>query len=400
MEKTEIFAIQKKTLFEIPMSVGNKEKYLDFLREIKNKRLSITSQTNYINTFIVFSRAVKTDFDELSKADIYDYIDYLDDYTYVTQNGTIKHYAESTKRSNKVMFRAFLQYLKKDDLAGALVAGRTQQCRLPEDLLTKEEVDKLIAHADHPRDKALIATLYESGARLGEMLSCNLNHVSFDKNGCVLVFPSGKTGARRIRLVESQPYLRLWVLNNHPRKDEKDAPLWCRIKQPHTRYEQSSFSWILRTTAKKAGITKKVNPHAFRHARATHLAQHLTEQQLKGYLGWTAGSTMAATYVHLSGRDIDNAILSMHGIETEEAEKKAEKQKEKRCPRCKELLTKEDAQFCYLCGMPLNQMAEQDLGDTVSTMIATLFQAMETDPQVAERFKKIITQSSLNNQFI
>lgn len=36
----------------------------------------------------------------------------------------------------------------------------------------------------------------------------------------------------------------------------------------------------LRRIAKRAGIKKKVNPHSFRHARATFLANLLTEAQM------------------------------------------------------------------------------------------------------------------------
>ncbi len=38
---------------------------------------------------------------------------------------------------------------------------------------------------------------------------------------------------------------------------------------------------------------------------------------MKEYLGWVGDSRMASTYVHLSGRDIDNAPLKLNGIKTE-----------------------------------------------------------------------------------
>ncbi|RLF00099.1 MAG: hypothetical protein DRJ59_07465 [Thermoprotei archaeon] len=42
---------------------------------------------------------------------------------------------------------------------------------LSEELLTEEEVKRLVKHATNLRDKALILTLYESGCRIGELLS-------------------------------------------------------------------------------------------------------------------------------------------------------------------------------------------------------------------------------------
>ncbi len=42
------------------------------------------------------------------------------------------------------------------------------------------------------------------------------------------------------------------------------------------------------------------------------MAKHLTEAQMKIYLGWSMSSKMVSTYVHLSGRDIDNRIMELN----------------------------------------------------------------------------------------
>jgi integrase/recombinase XerD len=41
---------------------------------------------------------------------------------------------------------------------------------------------------------------------------------------------------------------------------------------------------------------------------------YLKETQMNAYFGWIQGSDMPSTYVHLSGRDIDDAILKANGI--------------------------------------------------------------------------------------
>lgn len=64
---------------------------------------------------------------------------------------------------------------------------------------------------------------------------------------------------------------------------------------------------LFKKAARKTKIRKRCNPHIFRHSRATLLAQHLTEAQLKQVFGWTQSSKMASVYVHLSGRDNDDA---------------------------------------------------------------------------------------------
>jgi hypothetical protein len=45
---------------------------------------------------------------------------------------------------------------------------------------------------------------------------------------------------------------------------------------------------------------------------------------MKEYLGWTQASEMAAVYVHLSGRDVDSALLKLAGKEVPETERELE----------------------------------------------------------------------------
>ena len=111
---------------------------------------------------------------------------------------------------------------------------------------------------------------------------------------------------------------------------------------------------VFNRCGEKAGIEKKVNPHSFRHDRATHLAANFTEQQLKMYLGWSPTSTQPATYVHLSGKNMDDAVLKMYGIKTNEDD--TEFLKPGVCPRCHEL-TPVNARFCLKCGLPLSREA-------------------------------------------
>jgi len=44
------------------------------------------------------------------------------------------------------------------------------------------------------------------------------------------------------------------------------------------------------------------------------MANYLTEAQMNAYFGWVQGSDMPSIYVHLSGRDIDDAILKANGV--------------------------------------------------------------------------------------
>ncbi len=104
--------------------------------------------------------------------------------------------------------------------------------------------------------------------------------------------------------------------------------------------------------AKKAGIKKKVNSHMFRHSRATNLATHLTEAQMKEYFGWVQSSKMVSIYVHLSGRDTDKTILRLYGKIPKEDEGNGQIQL-LTCVFCR-TENSEDRDHCINCGRALN----------------------------------------------
>lgn len=238
-------------------------------------------------------------------------------------------------------------------------SGKTSR-KLPESLLTQEDIAALERKALNPRDKALISLLWESGARIGEIGTLQLKNVAFDEFGCKILI-NGKTGMRRIRLVNSAPTLLQWI-NQHPNRNNPEAFVFINIEkgfEGQMRYRNIAAS--IEKIAKRAGITKPINPHHFRHSRATYMSQFLTEAQLKEYFGWVQESKAAARYVHLSGKQVDDAILRMHGLK--EPDKKEDILKQKQCPRCKQL-NDHNNEYCEKCWLPLTEKALTELDET------------------------------------
>ena len=298
-------------------------------------------------------------------------------------------FTEWTKYDYKRSVKKFFRWLGKEKEVSWLKCNGIKNRKLPEEILSEEDIEKLIGSATSIRDKALIAVLYESGCRVGEFLSMRIKNVSFDRYGAVIVV-HGKTGCRRIRLVSSSPYLAEWM-NMHPFRDNPEAWLWISLHN-FKRLAYNSLRTILRTVAKKAGVKKKVNPHAFRHARATHLANFLTEAQLKEYFGWVQDSDMASVYVHLSGRDVDRAILKLYGIETEESKNGGELLKPRKCLRCGEINPATN-KVCRRCFFPLDGGAEVILEKEVKReLIDAVIETLWNDREFREIFMKKVRE--------
>jgi integrase/recombinase XerD len=332
------------------ISDKNKSVLLKFNDELFSRGLSTGRVLKYMQKLLKLARWLKKDFADADIQDIKTLVSKIERSSYVPY----------TKKEFKLCIRKLFQWLKGMDEDNyppevkwiKLGAVKGFKNRLPEDMLTQEEVLDLINAARSPRDKAFVAVLYESGCRIGEMLLTKISHVQIDSLGAQLRV-NGKTGWRRIRIVSSVPYLTAW-LNEHPFKNDHNTYLWVDSKGSFLR--PSTVRMLLERIRSRAGVKKRVNPHNFRHSRATYLANHLTEAQMKEYFGWAGESNMAAVYVHLSGRDVDKAILKLHGITTEDNGKEERILVPKKCTRC---ATSNPAsnKFCSLCGLPLDQQA-------------------------------------------
>jgi len=222
--------------------------------------------------------------------------------------------------------------------------------KMPKGLITDEELTAMLKMANI-RDRAIIHLFYEAGLRVGELIALNKSDVQFCKEGARVSVPDGtKTGARSILVIDCAPSLANW-LNNHPLKDEK-APLFVSDfqKKEYRRMWRETVLKAIKKTARVAGIERRVYNHLFRHTAATRMAKFLTDAQMKAYFGWTQDSNMASTYIHLSGRDIDKAIIMAHGqpVKNEDVVNKLSPLICERCGR----KNSHDATMCDKCGLP------------------------------------------------
>ena len=395
-KKLKIYDIEQRIASELRRvekdpKLTNKNKRLieDYQRYCFSRGLSNSRVYFHIVRIRKIGELLGKDFDKVTKKDLEDVILSLER----------SEYADTSKNDFKRVLKMFYRWLKQteeDPLLTKWIKIRgVRRHKLPEELLTVEDVKKLIDNADNPRDKALIAILYESGCRIGEIATLKIKDISFDKYGAVLIV-NGKTGMRRVRLITAVHYLSSW-LENHQDKENPEAPLWTNrgryCKKGFMNY--ANIRMMIKRVAKKAGVQKRVNPHTFRHSRATHLANKLTEAQMKEYFGWVQDSEMAAVYVHLSGRDVDKALLQLHGIVTEDNNENTVI-----CPRCSKKNTTMD-RFCRYCGMPLNMKVAVDLEEErekFDSKLSTLMSVLE-DREVrmflAKRMSKIAQEESL-----
>jgi len=374
-------------LNEIDISPIDKKLILAFKDQLAAEDLTLGRQAKYIYTLGRISMMMEvSNFKKANKQDIV---------KLVAKINNNQNFKDWTKYNYLVIIRRFYKWLRQsEDYPKEVkwIHPRIKQHKktMPKELLTMDDIKAMANATNNLRDRCFILVLYETGARIGEIFDLKIKDVEFDKYGAKLNLV-GKTGPRKIRVISSAPAISNWI-NQHPDNNNGNL-LFCGIGnyKKGNRLEYQSFRKVLRKTAKKVGISKPVNPHHFRHSRATELAKKLTEAQLCQYMGWKIGSKEAATYVHLSGRDIDDKILAIHGLKEEEETE--EQMKPIICPRCN---TTNDfaSKFCMQCSLGLDEksMLEYDQQKAEATDIGMILKKAKDNDSIKEMLRPLLIE--------
>lgn len=212
-----------------------------------------------------------------------------------------------TKSKNTIMLAAaalkffFSEILKKE--IGNIKIPKKEK-RLPE-VLTKEEVKKMIDNADNNKSRLIISFLYSSGLRVSELVNLKLDDLNFNENiGWVR---KGKGNKDRIFTLSAglAEDLKAYLEGReHKFVFSKDKPLTTRNIQK-----------IIQFTRRRAGINKKVTPHTLRHSYATHLLEGGTDiRMIQSLLGHSSLNT-TQLYTHLSSEQIKKVKNPLDNLE-------------------------------------------------------------------------------------
>ena len=364
----------------------NKETIRKFRAHCVSDGLGKFRVVKYSHFLISISKLLGKDFKDADRADIQRVLEQVE----------AMPLSFWSKRDYRITLKKFYRWLRDVEVdppetRWIKVSIKTSSKMLPETLLTEEEILRLIQAAPSDRDKALIALLYETGCRAGELLGLTLASIQFSDPGA-LVRLNGKTGSRQVRIVFSAPYLSQW-LDKHPRKNERDAPMWVCLNSwgPGTPMHYAALRKLLRITAGIAKIKKRVNPHSFRHARATQLSAKWSEAVMKEYLGWTQSSDMAATYVHLSGARMDSAVRELYGLSKPDEQKS--KLEPHKCSRCG-LINEATNERCSRCTMPLSVNAATQILKAVEEEKAKDKELLKLMWNDIQELKELITEKN------
>lgn len=262
----------------------------------RKKKICPATCLKHLHALGVLCRSISKSFYSVTQEDMEGFVRQLENNHLLKKNGM--HYSDDTKASIKKTIKKFWKWKDGDNKAYPELVEWIDTYVSVRDVpaLRREEVEKMIEYASGPRDKALIMVLFDSGARVEELLNVRLKkeHLFWkDDLKCYMIrLEYSKTKPRTISLPLSRSFVKSW-LEIHPAKDNPQAQLF-----PMT---YPALKMVIYRLGKKA-VGKRVTPHILRHSSATYYANRLKNPYKLCYrYGWTMASDMVNRYLDREG---------------------------------------------------------------------------------------------------
>lgn len=276
MEKT---SSSKRSIDELPSS------YIDLLDQ---KRYSDSTKATYINYFkdfiIYFSgRNLET----ITIEEINGYLLELIRIKKISSSqqnqriNSIKFYYEKVLNREK-------QYFKIE---------RPRRNNTLPSVLSPTEVRLMIDHTTNIKHKCIISLLYSAGLRRSELVSLKITDILSGSMQIRITNSKGNKD-RYVGLSKQQlKLLRKYFREYRPKK-------WLIEGQNGGQYSGESILKVVKTSAKKAGIARRVTPHMLRHSFATHHLESGTDlRYIQVFMGHSSSKTTEG-YTHVAKTDI------------------------------------------------------------------------------------------------
>jgi integrase len=345
----------------------------EFIAQCEAEKLSESRILEHLRALYKMESILGKPFPEASRSDTVRIINYLESLNtkhrgYAGRNPRIVRgkLSENYILGFKITLKKFYKWLNDGEEYPDCI--RWLKCRKrggpkveKKDVLTGEEIGRIINACSRLRDRCFIHMTYEIGARAGEMLELKRKDVEFTGDGAVVSITNEKyrkgTG-RHIPIVFSVPDL-VTYMNSMANKDP-DGYLWvCEgRKNIGNRISMTAMEKIFKRAAEKAGMEKRVWLHLLRHCRCTHVSHLLTDAVKREMFNWSEKSDMPGYYTHLSSRQAQDSILAnVYGIKNGESV-------DIFCRRCKAKLPN-GGERCWRCNLPLD---ERKIADEQSLM--------------------------------
>jgi integrase/recombinase XerD len=187
---------------------------------------------------------------------------------------------------------------------------------LPE-VLSLPEIEAMLScidlsTAEGGRNKAILETMYSCGMRVSELVNLKLSQLYLDV-GFVRVI--GKGNKERLVPIgrDAIKYITIYRdnirIHQQPKRGEEDILF---LNKHGSRLSRVMIFYIIKDLATKAGVTKTISPHTFRHSFATHLVEGGADLRAVQEMLGHESITTTEIYTHLDREYLRETLQRFH----------------------------------------------------------------------------------------
>ncbi len=256
----------------------------NFKRYLLSKRYSLNTINTYseaLKSFLTFcnTKAIK----DITNEDV---IAYNNDF--ILKNKFSSSYQNQIVNAIKLFFK-----IVKDSKIEIDKIHRPKREKTLPNVLSKEEVLKIIDSTENLKHKTLLALIYSAGLRISEAINMKLKDIDSIRMLIHLKNAKGKKDRYTLLSEKVLLLLREYYLVYKPKE-------YLFEGQFGGMYSSRSAQVILKQAAEKAGIRKPITLHTLRHSFATHLLESGTDlRYIQDLLGHSSPKT-TMIYTHVT----------------------------------------------------------------------------------------------------
>ncbi len=185
------------------------------------------------------------------------------------------------------------------------------------DFLSFNEIELIIAQIDLSkpeggRNKAMLETLYSCGLRVTELVNLRISQLYLDA-GFIRV--TGKGDKERLVPIGKEAIKHILIYKNEIRVHTVPKPGnddFLFLNRRGTKLSRIMIFLIIKELVKKAGITKTISPHTFRHSFATHLVEGGADLRAVQEMLGHESITTTEIYTHLDREFLRKTLEQFH----------------------------------------------------------------------------------------
>lgn len=255
---------------------------------LKLKGYSNKTIKSYRNNVIRFLNHVDKLPEQIINGDIKEYMLYL-----LEEQDSSHSYVNQALSAIKLYFK---EILNRNDIIFNLPRPKKEN-KLPE-ILSKEEVGRILNNIENIKHKAILYLVYSSGLRVGEVVRLKVNDI--DEDRMLVHVVQGKGRKDRYTLLSQ---VALDIVNKYKQIYEPIDWLFPGGKKGSFLTERS-VQKVFTRACDKAKIKKDVSVYTLRHSFATHLLESGTDiRYIQELLGHSSSKT-TEIYTHVSKNSI------------------------------------------------------------------------------------------------